>query len=412
MSLESDLSCLSVSELKALARHHELPIPDNVESRDFYVLLLTQHQHQMELKNLAEKELQRAEKERMERGSITGRSSMGVSEVSRRNEGEVIDSGSGSSSSTRSHSRSGSNVHASSRPSSDTPSPPLSDGYVTVSREEGEVANHYGEGEGHDEHRDMADTALAAAAAAALASESARNEVGGMYGYGEEGHGRGSGMEGDGDSEEDEEFLRSPAVQRITTFLQNFALFDYLERHTSVPRVYWLMLLLIALSIAIFCWVGVLAVCNFICFVYPAYRTYKTLEGRGLSPSEFRRIDDDESIEVHRFWLSYWVVYGLFRVFEFVGDYTLYWLPYYDLAKIVFLVWCFHPSSQGCAFVYRHAIRPLFLPREQKIDEIIAKLTSAFSQAFREVKGLIVRKVAKRIAGQGAKADDTPRKLE
>ena len=81
-------------------------------------------------------------------------------------------------------------------------------------------------------------------------------------------------------------------------------------------------------------------------------------------------------------------------------------LPYYDPAKVVFLVWCFHPSSQGCALVYRWVIRPLFLPREDAIDRSIARLSASLAQASTEVKQLLLKKVAKRIAG----TEDTPRK--
>lgn len=81
-------------------------------------------------------------------------------------------------------------------------------------------------------------------------------------------------------------------------------------------------------------------------------------------------------------------------------------LPYYDPAKVIFLVWCFHPSSQGCAVVYRWVIRPLFLPREEAIDNGIARLTDGVSQALLEVRGIIVKNVAKRIAG----TEDTPKK--
>jgi len=233
--------------------------------------------------------------------------------------------------------------------------------------------------------------------------------------------------------------------------------FDWLERHTSIQRFYWLVLLILLCCSSIFLYVGVLAVFNFVCFIYPAYQTHKTLEGRYLPGALFDGIEENHSIEVHRYWLTYWCVYGLFKLVEFATDYTLFWsvhwpwqltlrrggespaqslpapqtltaplpaplspvsapslttahapprLPYYDPAKVIFLVWCFHPSSQGCAAVYRWVIRPLFLPREEAIDNGIARLTDGVSQALSEVRGIIVKNVAKRIAG----TEDTPKK--
>jgi len=237
-------------------------------------------------------------------------------------------------------------------------------------------------------------------------------------------------------------------------------LFDWLERHTGVARFWWFLLLVSLACLCVFWYVGVLAVCNFVCFVYPAYQTFKTLEGKYLAPiapvaaqtEEVRQereralsaltgqqppnsptppppshhvrrslgsssseallpayLSDDRSIEVHSYWLTYWCVYGLFRLLEFATDWTLYWLPYYEAGKVVFLVWSFHPATQGCSLAYRWVISPLYLPREAAIDRGIERIGDSVVQAAREAKGIILRKVAKRIAGSAAQ-DDTPRK--
>ncbi len=282
-------------------------------------------------------------------------------------------------------------------------------------------------------------------------------------GEGGEGGGGGGGGDGDGDDDDggEEEFIRSPAVQKITQVLQNIAAFDYLERHTGVARFYWLALIVSVLSIGLFLYVGVLAVCHFVCFIYPAFQTFKTLEGKYLplledasasaaaavvspapgeaapaasaaaaaAPSSRRSrrslsfhspltaaLSSDKSIEIHSYWLTYWCVFGLFRLVEFASDFLVHHLSstrgngfYYEPLKILFLVWCFHPSSQGCAWVYRWIISPLFLPREAIIDAAIARATEGTAQAAREVKAIILKKVAKRIAGTN-NSEDTPQK--
>ena len=203
------------------------------------------------------------------------------------------------------------------------------------------------------------------------------------------------------------------------------AIFDFLERHTAIPRFYWLVVLLLVLCLSMLLWIGPLAVCNFICFVYPAYKTYQTLEGKGLlgsassssaatstttpgGPSAETIVDqeEDQSIEAHQHWLSYWCVYGLFKLFEFGPDLLcMYWIPsYWSGLKVLFLVWCFHPTTQGCSLVYTWVIRPLFLPREDAIDRAIDQFNASVNQAFVEVKGIILKKVARRIAG----TDETP----
>lgn len=203
--------------------------------------------------------------------------------------------------------------------------------------------------------------------------------------------------------ESEEELVRSPAVQKITAVLQNIGIFDYLERHTGIARFYWFVMLTLIVCAAIFAWIGVIAVCNFICFIYPAYMTYKTLEGNYLPAAQFDGIEEDRSIEVHRYWLTYWVVFGLFRLVEWFMDFFFWHLTSYHPLKLVFLVWCFHPSSQGCAVVYRAVIRPLFLPRERQIDSAIERFTSSLSQASAEIKALILKRVAKHISGDANK---------
>ena len=59
-----------------------------------------------------------------------------------------------------------------------------------------------------------------------------------------------------------------------------------------------------------------------IAFVYPAIQTIRALESK----------DQQER------WLTYWVVYGAFNVFESVGDIVLSWLPFYFTIKTTFLV--------------------------------------------------------------------------
>ena len=226
--------------------------------------------------------------------------------------------------------------------------------------------------------------------------------------------------------DEDEEFTRTPAVQRITSILADIALFDWLESRTGVKRFYCFMLGVTLACAGILTYIGPLAVANFICFVYPAYQTYKTLEGKYL-PESMRgqylqesvgvgagnedegSVSSDASVEVHRYWLTYWCVYGLFKLVEFLADVVLApWVPYYEPAKVAFLVWSFHPSSQGCALVYAWVIRPAFLPREESIDRAIDRLLDSTQQAGREVKAIILKKVAKRIAGEDGA--ETPNK--
>lgn len=62
-------------------------------------------------------------------------------------------------------------------------------------------------------------------------------------------------------------------------------------------------------------------ICNIISVAYPAYVSLKALE---TSTKE----DDTK-------WLTYWVLYAIFSVFEFFTGYLPYIVPFYYLWKVI-----------------------------------------------------------------------------
>ncbi len=70
-------------------------------------------------------------------------------------------------------------------------------------------------------------------------------------------------------------------------------------------------------------------------------------------------------------WLVYWIVYGLFSFVETFIDLILYWIPFYFAIKIVFLVWCMHPTTKGATVIYNAVIRDVFKAHEEKIDSLL-----------------------------------------
>lgn len=65
-------------------------------------------------------------------------------------------------------------------------------------------------------------------------------------------------------------------------------------------------------------------------FIYPAYQSYKALEGK--------RSDDAAE------WLTYWVIFSLFTVFESIADWFISWIPFYYIFKLVLLLWLLLPQ--------------------------------------------------------------------
>jgi len=119
--------------------------------------------------------------------------------------------------------------------------------------------------------------------------------------------------------------------------------------------------------------IGSSLLCNVVCFVYPAYKSFKAVE----SPQG----DDDTQ------WLTYWIVYSTFNILEYFTDLILFWIPFYSLLKCLFLVWCMWPiPNNGASLVYSKVLRPWLLKNESKIDERLSKVTGDVSKYVEDAK--------------------------
>lgn len=81
-------------------------------------------------------------------------------------------------------------------------------------------------------------------------------------------------------------------------------------------------------------------------FAFPAYKSLVAIESTN-------KADDTQ-------WLAYWVMFASFSVAELFLDLGTH-VPFYYLAKLVFLMWCFLPSTQGALLIYNRSLRPLVL---------------------------------------------------
>ncbi len=87
---------------------------------------------------------------------------------------------------------------------------------------------------------------------------------------------------------------------------------------------------------------------DLIAYLYPAYASVRAIESDGT--------DDDTQ------WLTYWLVFSLFKLVEGVADSLLQYIPFYFILKIIFLVWCFYPGTDGAMVVYSYFIKPNVVP--------------------------------------------------
>ena len=50
-------------------------------------------------------------------------------------------------------------------------------------------------------------------------------------------------------------------------------------------------------------------------------------------------------------------MFGLFQIVDHFAGFILHFIPFYYFLKMAFLVWLFHPATQGATFIYTNYIR-------------------------------------------------------
>ena len=104
-------------------------------------------------------------------------------------------------------------------------------------------------------------------------------------------------------------------------------------------------------------------------FLYPAYASFKAIETKAK--------DDDTQ------WLTYWIVFALFNVFETFVDWILYWIPFFYALKLAALVYLMLPQTRGAEFIYKNVIRSTFIAHQVNVRETMIAIDSfAFVYIF------------------------------
>jgi receptor expression-enhancing protein 5/6 len=106
---------------------------------------------------------------------------------------------------------------------------------------------------------------------------------------------------------------------------------------------------------------GARAAINLVGFIYPLYASMKAINSDDK---------DDDTM-----WLSYWVIYAFFTVFESLFDLALGWMPLYFFAKLGFLAFCFMPQTKGAQLVYNKVLNPVFVKYSPQVDAAAAKIS-------------------------------------
>ena len=108
---------------------------------------------------------------------------------------------------------------------------------------------------------------------------------------------------------------------------------------------------------------------------YPCFMSFLALESKGA--------DDDKQ------WLTYWVVFGIFNIIDQFAGFILTFIPFYFFLKLIFLVWLFHPISNGATTVYNAYILPNMKQYEKHIQAIEKGAADMADAAKSKVEGVV-----------------------
>lgn len=135
--------------------------------------------------------------------------------------------------------------------------------------------------------------------------------------------------------------LTLPASSSIHPLSHSHSLARVPQEYVAMAAILVPFLLMISMG-------GTNFIIDLVAYLYPAYASVRAIETDGT---------DDDTL-----WLTYWLIFSLFKLFEGVADSLLQYIPLYTIAKCTFLVWCFHPTFKGAQFCYDAFIKPNVVP--------------------------------------------------
>ena len=140
-----------------------------------------------------------------------------------------------------------------------------------------------------------------------------------------------------------------------------------IKEKTGIDGIYVIVFLSICV---LFVYLGIFGslITSLVGTLYPGFSTIKSIQ-KNTRKKE---------------WLTYWVVFGSFLIFDMFSNIIVKFIPFYFVLKILFLIWMFIPGSNGCKLVYEFLISKIMKPLEEFFD--------MFFKEYKEVQQEIVDK--------------------
>eukprot|EP00529_Nitzschia_sp_RCC80_P035923 CAMPEP_0113481776 /NCGR_PEP_ID=MMETSP0014_2-20120614/22580_1 /TAXON_ID=2857 /ORGANISM="Nitzschia sp." /LENGTH=170 /DNA_ID=CAMNT_0000375277 /DNA_START=92 /DNA_END=604 /DNA_ORIENTATION=+ /assembly_acc=CAM_ASM_000159 len=126
--------------------------------------------------------------------------------------------------------------------------------------------------------------------------------------------------------------------------------FKKLEEKTGHPKVYFFLAAFVLLFIVIFSTGGVKLMVDLAGFLYPAYMSFKALEGG-------KNFDGDATQ-----WMTYWILFSAITLLESIFPFLVTSFKWYYGIKLAGVIYLYHPKTNGAEVIYSSFIRPHVAP--------------------------------------------------
>jgi len=120
--------------------------------------------------------------------------------------------------------------------------------------------------------------------------------------------------------------------------------------------------------------------CTILATTYPVYASFKALETEDKN-------DDTQ-------WLTYWIVFSVFALFESLADELVFWVPFYYELKLLILIALQIPQLQLASTLYTVYLRPILKRNEAKIDSAIGEASEFTEKAIHNISQRASQQIA------------------
>jgi len=147
-----------------------------------------------------------------------------------------------------------------------------------------------------------------------------------------------------------------PVVTKVDDFiakypsLTQYEKFKELEEKTGYSKVYFFVASISLAAIMILVTGGMKLASNMIGFLYPAYMSFKALEGG-------KSIDGDATQ-----WMTYWITFCSINLTEDTFPFLARSISFFYVIKVLLVIWLYHPKTTGAQLIYSKGLRPYLMP--------------------------------------------------